>query len=106
MATKAPAWRMGHAPPEELMTEPKIPSKHPTESFATALAKARADAKRILDGAALRLLTEGLDRDAAGSVTGGDGDPGDGRLNQSAPLGERESVPVVNRNGKRGARAA
>src|SRR5215211_249990 len=90
--------------PEERMTDSQIPS--PPTPYADDLAAARAAAKRILDGAALRLLTEGLDRDAAGSVAGGDGDSGDGRLDQSPPLGDGQSVPVRDRDGKRVARAA
>ena len=101
--TKAPGRR------NYRMTDPKIPS--PPRPFADDLAAERAAregaAKRILDGAARRLLAaEGLDRDAAGSVAGGDGDSGDRRLNQPAPLGESESVPVLDRDGKRSARAA
>jgi hypothetical protein len=57
----------------------------------------RAEVKRILDGAARRLLADELDRDAIGAATGSDDHLGDGGPNQGAPLVDGEPVPVLRR---------
>ena len=57
----------------------------------------RADAQRILDGAARRLLAEKLDRNPIGATARGDLRQIDGGPDQGASLIEGESIPVVRR---------
>jgi hypothetical protein len=57
----------------------------------------RAEAQRILDGAARRLLSEQLDRDAIGATARGDSRPLNGGPDQRPPLIEGESLPVIGR---------
>lgn len=64
---------------------------------------ARADAQRILDRAARRLLRERLDGDPVGALpTRGDNSTGDHRPDEIPLLAEGEVVPVIGRNGDGG----
>ena len=67
---------------------------------------ALADAQRILDRAAARLLRARLDRDAVGTASGRDDGPVDDGADQVAPLVEGEDVPVVSRQVTAGNTAA
>jgi hypothetical protein len=69
--------------------------------------RARRDLKRVLDGAARRLLAEDVDQDTVGPTTGAHGRAAHGRSDRVTPLGERESIPVVDDvNRVRGLKAA
>jgi hypothetical protein len=57
---------------------------------------ARAEAQRILDAAARRLLHE-LDTDTASTPAGTHDDPGDDGANQPAALRDRQGPPVTGR---------
>lgn len=59
-----------------------------------------AEAQRILDGAARRLLAARLDRDPIGATPGSDVDPVEHGTDEGAPLGQGEHVPVTRRNGQ------
>lgn len=72
-------------------------SKHPSPA-------ALAEARRILRGAAWRLLSEGLDADAIGAASRGDGSSGDKSPDESALLVKGELVPISGRNRDRGGR--
>jgi hypothetical protein len=63
---------------------------------------ARDDARRILNGAAQRLLAARRDRDPIVASAGSHDGLGDGRPDQRAALGEGEYVPVPGRNGHSG----
>lgn len=65
---------------------------------------AAAEAQRILDAAARRLLAARLDRDAIGTPTGTDDGALDRRPDQGAALVLREQVPIprADRDGRRG----
>ena len=67
-------------------------------------ASAQAEAKRILDGAARRLLAARLDGDAVGAAPWGDGDPLDDGTDERTPLLEGEQIPVPRANGDGGNR--
>ena len=56
-----------------------------------------AEAERILDGAARRLLAEQMDRDASGTAAGTDNGTVDGRADQCAPLTEAQPIPIGRR---------
>jgi hypothetical protein len=58
-----------------------------------------AEAQRILDGAACRLLAARLDRDAVGPASRAHYGAIDDGANQSAALIERHIAPVSSRNG-------
>lgn len=56
---------------------------------------ARAEAQRILDGAARRLLAEQVDRDSLGAAPEGGDDGGlDGGADERPPLVESQEFPV------------
>lgn len=67
---------------------------------------ALAEAQRILDGAARRLLADRMDADPLGTLAGSNDDPLKRGDNEGPPLIEREVVPVVSRDGERGVEAA
>jgi hypothetical protein len=67
---------------------------------------ARTEARRILDGAARRLLAEGLDADAIVTAAGSDRRLGDNGANERAALVASKSVPVTRRNDHRGSDGA
>ena len=52
------------------------------------------EVRRVLDGAARRLLADQLDGDAIAAASGPDQDALDGRPDQCAALRESEAVPV------------
>jgi len=60
-----------------------------------------AEAQRILDRAARRLLAARLDRDAVGAAAGTNDGAIDHGADQSAPLVKRQQVPVPRANGDR-----
>jgi hypothetical protein len=62
---------------------------------------ASAEAQRILDRAARRLLTARLDGDAIRPAAGSNDGPIDHGTDQSAPLVKREQAPVTSANGDR-----
>lgn len=65
------------------------------------------EAKRILDGAARRLLAEKLDGNAIGALPESPNRRrSDRRPNQPSLLGEREVIPAVDGDGQRRAEAA
>jgi hypothetical protein len=57
----------------------------------------QAEAQRILDAAARRLLADQMDRDAPGAPARRDGGTVDGGSDQVATLAEGEAVPIVGR---------
>lgn len=61
-----------------------------------------AEARRILDSAARRLLATRLDGDAIGSATGTDDGAVHDRADEGASLLKRQNVPVTSANGDRG----
>lgn len=63
---------------------------------------ALADAQRILDRAARRLLAARLDGDAAGALAGGDVGSVDDRADEGALLVEGEQIPAASSNGDGG----
>ena len=67
---------------------------------------ALAEAQRILDGEARRLLADRMDADAIRTATGTNGHPLKGGTDEGAATVEREVVPVVSRDGERGDEAA
>ncbi len=66
----------------------------------------RTEVRRILDGAARRLLAEELDGDAVGAATGRDAHSLAGGADERTLLVESESVPVGSGDRHGGARAA
>ena len=67
----------------------------------------RVEVQRILDGAARRLLADQLDRDPVRAPARRHHDPSDDGANDSAPLVERQRVPVRRPvDGERGGQAA
>jgi hypothetical protein len=58
-----------------------------------------AEAQRILDRAARRLLAARLDSDSIGAAAGADGRAFDHGADQCSPLVTREKVPVAGTNG-------
>ena len=67
---------------------------------------ALAEAQRILDAEARRLLADRMDADAIRTATGADDHPLKGGTDEGAATIEREVVPVVSRDGERGVEAA
>ena len=65
---------------------------------------AAAEARRILDGAARRLLAARLDADPIGAATRADDRTVDHGADQGAALLEGEQVPVPGADGDRGRR--
>lgn len=59
--------------------------------------RVRAEAQRILDGAARRLVTDEFDGDALGTASRVHKDAFDDRADQGTPLVEREPLPVGRR---------
>jgi hypothetical protein len=55
---------------------------------------ARAEAQRILDGAARRLLAARLEAQTLGAAPGGDRDPLEDGTDKASALVEREQIPV------------
>jgi hypothetical protein len=63
---------------------------------------AAADAQRILDRAARRLLNARLDHDAVGAAAGANNSAGDDGGDEGALLVAGERIPLTSRNGDRG----
>ena len=63
---------------------------------------AAAEAQRILDRAARRLLAARLDRDAIRAAAGSNDGPIDHGADQGAPFVKVEQVPIASANGDRG----
>jgi hypothetical protein len=74
-----------------------LPAKPPAPK-ARLSDTARAEAQRILDGAARRTLTARLDGDAVGTTPRRDDDLGDRGPDECPPLVEGELVPVSRRD--------
>jgi hypothetical protein len=63
----------------------------------TLPAHTQREVRRILDGAARRLLADQLDADTPGATAGHDPDGADRRPDQRSPLVQGEPVPVRRR---------
>jgi hypothetical protein len=66
-------------------------------AYPNLTAAARAEAQRILDSAARRLLTDQLDRDPANTTARSDQHPSDHRTDQRPPLRDSQQLPVRGR---------